>query len=229
MAEITHHHSKNLHQFSSAQALFQSIADKYHALMGTFYGQVRSEWTYVPFAGKFVSYHERAEHFILKSPLPAVQQCEEWMPDQQRLGRLLYIMKFSPQGEGIEMSRLYRQLNTQDGSPCIFVSFAPPSSEKTQKIFQAIQTLFSVLLPPGKPATPNASPLQNIAKIHWLLVQLMPLQGGTAAITDVFCKVLMNACGLPSAAWKTGIAPDLEAFLTPLDEYIQIYPNLMEL
>ncbi len=67
---------------------------------------------------------------------------------------------------------------------------------------------------------------EKIAQIHWLTVQAMPFNRGSAGITDLTTKTLFEYMGVQTSPWKKGLAPDLEAFVLPLDEYVKNYKNL---
>lgn len=69
---------------------------------------------------------------------------------------------------------------------------------------------------------------KRIAEMHWFLAQLMPCQRGSAGITDVFTKSLYESLGVQVHPWKKGVAPDLEAFVRPLDDYVKNYPNFFD-
>lgn len=47
----------------------------------------------------------------------------------------------------------------------------------------------------------------------------MPFVRGSAAMADAYTKSLFEALNIQTTPWKKGIAPDFEAFITPLDEY----------
>lgn len=67
-----------------------------------------------------------------------------------------------------------------------------------------------------------------IATIHWLYVHATPILRGTAGTTDVMTKVLFNALNIDVPRWKPGLAPDLEALVTPLEVYKKQYKNFFD-
>lgn len=69
---------------------------------------------------------------------------------------------------------------------------------------------------------------RGIAQMHWFLAQLMPCQRGSAGITDVLTKSIYESLGIQVHPWKAGLAPDLEAFVRPLDDYVDNYTNFFD-
>ncbi len=82
----------------------------------------------------------------------------------------------------------------------------------------------------GQPRTPHVlhQTLENVARFHWLMVQAMPFQRGSAGIADMASRVLLDAAGIKTGPWRAGLAPDLEALVTPLESFTQNYAQLFE-
>lgn len=78
-----------------------------------------------------------------------------------------------------------------------------------------------------KPHSPNNlnKALRSAAAIHWLYIQAAPILRGTAASTDMLTKVLLDMLDIDVPKWKEGLAPDLEALVTPFEQYVENYPN----
>jgi hypothetical protein len=70
--------------------------------------------------------------------------------------------------------------------------------------------------------------IQRIASIHWWMIQALPFNGGAAGITDMLTKTLFKHLGIQTSKWRPGIAPDLEALTTPLEEYVHNYPTFFQ-
>lgn len=64
-----------------------------------------------------------------------------------------------------------------------------------------------------------------IAQIHWWFSHAMPYRRGSAAIGDMLSKVLFEYHNISTACWKRGKSPDLEAFCSSLEEYIENYQS----
>lgn len=62
-----------------------------------------------------------------------------------------------------------------------------------------------------------------VAQMHWWISHGMPYRRGSAAIGDMLSKVVLQYHGVSTPCWKKGVAPDLEALCTSLDEYIVTY------
>lgn len=65
-------------------------------------------------------------------------------------------------------------------------------------------------------------------QIHWWFSHMTPFTRGSAGIGDMFSKVILDSCGIAVPKWRKGIAPDLEAFVTPQKEYMESYGDLFE-
>ncbi len=68
--------------------------------------------------------------------------------------------------------------------------------------------------------------LGMVAQVHWWFSQAMPYRRGSAAIGDMLTKALLEFHGLTTPAWREGVAPDLEAFCSGLEEYVSRYEAL---
>jgi hypothetical protein len=68
--------------------------------------------------------------------------------------------------------------------------------------------------------------LDGVAQIHWWFSQAMPYRRGSAAIGDMLTKAVLEFHQLSTPCWRAGVAPDLEALCSPLEEYVERYPDL---
>lgn len=66
---------------------------------------------------------------------------------------------------------------------------------------------------------------KKVAELHWYMANSTPYGRGSAGITDILIKSIYESMNIQVDAWKKGLAPDLEAFVTPLDEFIEKYPT----
>jgi len=69
---------------------------------------------------------------------------------------------------------------------------------------------------------------EKIASLHWLTVQAMPFNRGSAAISDLMSKTLFEHMGVQVSRWKSEIAPDMEAFAKPLGQFVKEYKYFFE-
>jgi len=96
--------------------------------------------------------------------------------------------------------------------------------EKSQKILNELKPYKSKKLTEED----TTKVYEKIGAIHWCLAQGMPFQRGSAALADVYTKSLFEALNIQTTPWKNGLAPDWEAFITPLDEYSKKYRSFFE-
>jgi hypothetical protein len=93
-----------------------------------------------------------------------------------------------------------------------------------------------------------AEALAHIALLHSLFEHAEPYRRGSAAIGDMLTKVVFDYLGITTPNWRSpgshradnpyqdlenfinqhGVAADLEAYVTPLNSYIQHYPYFFE-
>lgn len=69
---------------------------------------------------------------------------------------------------------------------------------------------------------------KQIGEIHWFFAQATPYYRGSAGIADILTKAIYESLDIQVSPWKKGIAPDLEAFVTDLEDYKNNYSNLFE-
>lgn len=67
--------------------------------------------------------------------------------------------------------------------------------------------------------------LEKIAKIHYLLACSAQFDRGSAGIADCYSKTLLDWFGFQVSRFKPGVLPDLEAFSTPMTEFIRNYTS----
>jgi hypothetical protein len=72
----------------------------------------------------------------------------------------------------------------------------------------------------------RATVLGMVAQVHWWFSQAMPYRRGSAAVGDMLTKALLQFHGITTPSWREGVAPDLEAFCSGLEEYVAGYEAL---
>lgn len=85
--------------------------------------------------------------------------------------------------------------------------------------------LYKRLLEPG---LDKALVIDTVAEMHWWMAHAMPYYRGSAAITDALTKVLLMKHEIIPGKWKTGVIPDLEAFVATREEYVNRYRSFFE-
>ncbi len=77
--------------------------------------------------------------------------------------------------------------------------------------------------------TPGLSPaerLRAMADLHWILAHAMPDRRGSAAKTELAVRAIGYAVGIELPPFAPGVVPDLEAFLSPREEFVSNYETL---
>lgn len=69
---------------------------------------------------------------------------------------------------------------------------------------------------------------KKIAELHWYLANATPYERGSAGIIDVLTKSIYESANIQTSPWKEGLSPDMEAFVTPLNEFVEKYPSYFE-
>jgi hypothetical protein len=70
--------------------------------------------------------------------------------------------------------------------------------------------------------------LAKLAELHWILVHAMPDKRGSAAKSEMAVRAAAYSIGTELPPFRSGIVADLEAFVTPLDEFKKNYAGLFE-
>ena len=77
--------------------------------------------------------------------------------------------------------------------------------------------------------SPDLAPEQRLrvmADLHWISAHAMFDKRGSAAKSEMAVRAIGYAVGIELPPFASGIVPDLEAFLTPREEYIDRYPQM---
>ncbi|OGI01119.1 MAG: hypothetical protein A2Y25_09995 [Candidatus Melainabacteria bacterium GWF2_37_15] len=193
------------------EQLLQKIKEKYrdcfknNARVAT----IRTNRENLSVAGRYEGYFDRAEYLVLK----------HYTKDyNDGLSHTQYA-KFNPDIELITTDLNWEGYN-------LAWHHAPP--ESTLPVMKHIKKIYNGLNS-QKDAPKDEKTLhkinKDIAEIHWYFTQLMPYRNGSAGITDVLTKTIYESLNIQVSPWKKGIAPDLEALVTPLDEFTKNYEN----
>lgn len=105
-----------------------------------------------------------------------------------------------------------------------------PSSDSIKPVLKHIETLYSDVTKIKKVKTQSELDFCNekIAEIQWYFAQVTPFLRGSAGIADVFSKSVYEGLGVQVSSWKKGVAPDLEAYVRTLDDYVSNYTTFFE-
>ncbi|MCQ2754734.1 MAG: hypothetical protein MJ231_06775 [bacterium] len=67
-----------------------------------------------------------------------------------------------------------------------------------------------------------------IARSRWILAHSTPWCRGSDFIGNIYTRALYKAIGIKAYPLKEGVSLDLEAFCTPLEEYVKNFPTYFE-
>ncbi len=68
----------------------------------------------------------------------------------------------------------------------------------------------------------------KLAEIHWMLAHAVPAGSDSAACSERALRAIASATGAELPPFRKGVIPDLEAFVTPLDQFKKNYASLFE-
>lgn len=204
---------KNLYLKNTKFAdLIEFIAQQY----GVFYkktceyfGQQRTYITGNTFEDKYANYNERAVNYIDENG--GVEENTFYKKSFD------YSIK-SPNNEDIRLSRLYYVL---EENPKL-ARITAPNSKFIDPAMQVTSDVYNEIFDKNLNFKDT---VKSTAKIHWLLSQIRPFVRGTAGIADMLCKTIFEAKGIQVSEYKEGVNPNIEAFVTSLDEYCEKYPT----
>jgi Avirulence protein len=74
--------------------------------------------------------------------------------------------------------------------------------------------------------TDKKQTINKLAEFYWWMSQACFFERGSAAISDWYLDALAKTKGINIIGWKDGIDPNLEAILSPKEEFIKNFKNL---
>lgn len=213
--------------FNSAESLLDFLAEKYRDYVNK--RPVNMSENYITKAGRWRKKDEGERCSIIRDArLPyenranALTGTEKGTPGE-------HIMTEKINGIPIELTRTRKtkenpaQTEWIYTKPLISFSVVLPHIED---LFQEFLKLKNHLNKNNKYRTEENlnKATKHIAEVHWWLAHGMFFYRGNAGIADMYTKILFDSLGIDVESWKN-ISPDMEAFVTPLDEYIKNYPD----
>lgn len=93
-------------------------------------------------------------------------------------------------------------------------------SDAVAPLMDHVDTLYQRVQSPG--LTPEAR-LDLLAEMHWVLAHAMPDHRGSAAKSELAVRATALAVGLDLPPFRPDVGPDLEAFVTPLEQFVERY------
>lgn len=119
------------------------------------------------------------------------------------------------------------QISTRNGKVYLI---HPPSKSKKPLLDEASKYFENLKQYKGKTLSKEDidNVYEKIGSIHWTLSQCMPFVRGSATISDAICKTLFESLNIQVKPWRKGLSPDLESFITPLNEYAKKYKTFFD-
>jgi hypothetical protein len=118
---------------------------------------------------------------------------------------------------------------TQDGIN-LTSTMAFPQGQKwwfhtSPEVFPQIMQKMEAAWQRGLAAKSSDDVVKAAAELHWWGAHLTPFERGSAGAMDAMTKALLRRGGVKPGAWREGVGVDLEAFHTPLAEFVRKYPS----
>ena len=145
-------------------------------------------------------------------------------------------------GNYFQMTRKYEFQETVDGQLAELSSIAPvPSADPPTyiqsvleariwhtptKSFPIIEKKLDSLHNEILQTTDKKQTINKLAEFYWWMSQACFFERGSAAISDLYLDALAKTKGINIVGWKDGIDPNLEAILSPKEEFIKNFTNL---
>jgi avirulence protein len=74
----------------------------------------------------------------------------------------------------------------------------------------------------------DSARMGKLAEIHWMLAHAVPDGSPPAATSETVLRAIARATGTELPPFRKGVMADLEAFVTPLDQFKKNYASLFE-
>lgn len=135
----------------------------------------------------------------------------------------LHITTARLHGEEVPLTKVVRCLGN-----LYWIHTSPGYGSRINQHLDNLYTSFKEIQAEPKSPALLKQTLETVAEIHWWFAQMCPYQRGSAGIGDMMTKVLLDSAGIQSSPWRPELAPDMEALVTPLQEYIRNYAGFFE-
>jgi len=111
--------------------------------------------------------------------------------------------------------------------PAMKSTLAHTYPNNIQKAVIVMTGLYQSLMEKPQDLTP-ADVLTTIAKIHWWFVQTAPYFRGSASGGELLASALHKHIFKTHIYWKEGVLPDRIALMTSENEFVKLYPTLLQ-
>ena len=98
--------------------------------------------------------------------------------------------------------------------------------QQIEKVMAHAETLYQKAM---DPALSTEETLRTVGELHYYLAHAAPYNRGSAAISDMTTKAILDAKGISTPPWKPGVVPDIEALVTGnADDFAKRYSDMFE-
>ncbi|MEW6282941.1 MAG: hypothetical protein AB1758_30290, partial [Candidatus Eremiobacterota bacterium] len=78
------------------------------------------------------------------------------------------------------------------------------------------------------PSLPMEETLRTVGELSWWSSQATLFARGSATVTEALTRSILDARGIATSAYRRGISPDLEAFVTPREVFADNFARLFQ-
>lgn len=191
--------------------------------------QGKKDMDHVLFVNKYRSYRDKFIDFFNK--LPNIEAHNDKFSTDTKIATLK--QKLGKSNKSIELASM--EISNEDipiflcGTEKLVLYNMPPT-KSIKPVFKYLDQIYKEIakIKTVKTKEELDSVNKKIAEMHWYFIQLMPYKRGSAGIADILTKSIYESLGIQVSSWKQGVAPDLEALVRPLDDYVMNYPLFFE-
>lgn len=194
----------------------EKIAPKTQKVESVNYGVDRKGELLTFLVGRYNSYFDRASEMVLKdyAIFDEEQICNTRLAD---FDKSVQLTKTFYNLENFEIH--WQHTDAQNIQKVI---------DYSSKIYQNLNSLRNELLKKNDKNLLLNKINKKIAELHWYLANAIPYERGSAGIVDVLTKSIYESMYIQTSPWKKGLSPDMEAFVTPVNEFIEKYPSYFD-
>ena len=69
---------------------------------------------------------------------------------------------------------------------------------------------------------------EQIAEMRWIMAHIMPFERGSDLISNIFMRAMYKSYGIKTYPTVKNLSLDLEAYCTPIEQYIKKFPSYFE-
>lgn len=214
----------------------KSFNEDFHPnLNGSPFGILRknrkdSEFTIISTSNRYAAYFTRFKEFFAQYKGPIINSENKFFNSPCQRIKLKQSFRQNKKPVNLSEMEIVERSIVNDlmipASDKVILSITP-SYKSVKPTLKYIGDLYSEVIKIDKVKTKEqlAFCIKKIAEMQWYFAQSTPFLRGSAGIAEVFTKSLCESLGIQVSPWKKGVAPDLEAYVRNLDDYIKNYPT----